>query len=58
MTEEKERKKANEIFDKVTKALQHIEEEVVIFPPDSEVEFEEEDGKVGDKGDKEGRQAV
>ena len=54
MTEEKELQKANEIFDKVKKALRHIKEEVVIFPPDNEVDFEEADGKVGDKGDKEG----
>lgn len=52
MTEEKELQKANEIFDKVKKALQHIEEEVVIFPPeDSKVEAQEE-GKVEDRGDK------
>lgn len=45
MTEEKEQQKANEIFDKATKALQHIEEEVVIFPPTAKSILERQTAK-------------
>lgn len=49
MTDKKEQQTPSKIFDKVKKALQHIEEEVVVYPDEDGVQVEKEGGEKGDE---------